>query len=122
MANPNGNPASLTAPRFKPSESGNPGGKPVGARNRLTAAFLNALAADFDENGKKAIEDCRINKPEAYIKAIAALCPKEVELKRPLQEMEDGEILTAVRALEGYLAARANAEGASDPESPKLLS
>jgi len=113
MPNPNGNPSTLTAPRFKPAESGNPGGKPTGARNRLTAAFLNALAADFDEHGKKAIAECRENKPEAYIKAIAALCPKEIEVKRPLQEMEDAELLTAVRALEGFLAARADAAGDS---------
>jgi hypothetical protein len=108
MANPNGNPANLTAPKFKPSESGNPGGKPVGARNRLTAQFLNALADDFEEFGREAIAGCRISNVAAYIKAIAALCPRELEIKRPLQEMEDGELLSAVRALESFLATRAN--------------
>src|ERR1700747_64855 len=106
------------ATRFAEGQSGNPGGKPVGARNRLTAAFLNALAADFDEHGKSAIVKCREDKPEAYIKAIAALCPKEVEIKNPLQELKDDELLTAVRALEGFLAARTAAEGA-DPASQR---
>ena len=99
---------------FKPGQTGNPGGKPTGARNRLTAAFLNALAADFDEHGKKAIQECRETKPEAYIKAIAALCPKVIEVERPLQEMEDAELLAAVRALEGFLASRANEAGATE--------
>jgi hypothetical protein len=103
------------ATRFKPGESGNPGGKPVGDRNRLTKAFLNALADDFDNHGKQAIIDCRENKPEAYIKAIAALCPKEVEIKNPLQELKDDELLTAVRALEGFLAARVAPEGSQPP-------
>lgn len=100
--------------QFTAGQSGNPGGKPVGVRNRLTAAFLNALAADFDEYGKKAIQECRETKPEAYIKAIAALCPKEIEVKSPLQELKDDELLNAVRALEGFLAARGTAEGTSE--------
>jgi hypothetical protein len=99
------------ATRFGEGQSGNPGGKPVGARNRLTAAFLNALAADFDEHGKKAIQECRQTKPEAYIKAIAALCPKEIEVKRPLEEMSADELLNAVRALQSFLATGAAAEG-----------
>ena len=98
---------------FKPGESGNPGGKPVGARNRLTAHFLNALADDFDVHGKKAIADCRENKPEAYIKAIAALCPKELELKTPLQDATEDEL----RALLAILrrARSGDSEGAGAP-------
>lgn len=114
MANPNGNPANLLPP-FQPGQSPNPGGKPVGARNRLTAAFLNALAKDFDDHGAAAIKECRETKPEAYIKAIAALCPKEVEIKNPLQELKDDELLTAVRALEGFLASRIAPEGSDAP-------
>ena len=99
---------------FQPGQSANPGGKPVGARNRLTAAFLNALAKDFDENGAAAIKECRKTKPEAYIKAIAALCPKEIEVKSPLQELKDDELLTAVHALASFLATRAPAEGSDE--------
>jgi hypothetical protein len=102
---------------FKPGQTGNPGGKPVGARNRLTKAFLNALADDFEKDGKAAIVACRENKPEAYIKAIAALCPKEVEVKRPLEEMSADELLNAVRALESFLAAQPPQEGARAPGS-----
>ena len=103
--------------RWKPGQSPNPGGKPVGARNRLTAAFLNALAADFDEHGAAAIKECRETKPDAYIKAIAALCPKEVEVKRPLEDMNADELLAAVRALEGFLAAQPAPEGTGTPGS-----
>lgn len=99
---------------FKPGESGNPGGRPA-SRNRLTTRFINALADDFEAHGEEAIRKCREEKPEAYIKAIAALCPKEVEIKRPLQEMEDAELLSAVRALESFLAAHANEAGTGKP-------
>lgn len=115
MANPNGHPETLTAPRFKPGHSGNRAGKPPGTRNGLTSSFIRALAQDFDAHGSKAIEACRTQNPAAYIRAITALCPKEVEIKRPLQEMEDAELIAAVRALEGFLAARANEAGAGAP-------
>ncbi len=104
---------------FKPGQSGNPGGKPVGARNRLTAKFLNALADDFDEHGTEALAACREQNVGAYIKAIAALLPKEVELKRPLQEMDDAELLRAVRALESYLAAQSTGGGVAEPREPE---
>lgn len=96
---------------FKPGVSPNPGGKAIGSRNRLTKQFLLALAKDFDQHGEDAIRRCREEKPETYIRVIAALCPKEVEIKRPLQEMEDAELLAAVRALEGFLATRAAQDG-----------
>ena|SRR6201982_1280955 len=110
------NPENLKEP-WQPGQSPNPGGKPVGARNRLTKAFLNALADDFEKDGKAAIVACRENKPDAYIKAIAALCPKEVEVKRPLEEMSADELLNAVRALESFLAAQPPPQGAGTPGS-----
>ena len=101
--------------RWKPGTSPNPGGKPTGARNRLTAAFLNALAQDFDAHGVDAIKDCRERKPEAYIKAIAALCPKELELKTPLQDATEDELRTLLGALRG--ARNADREGIAETNS-----
>jgi hypothetical protein len=96
---------------FKAGESGNPGGKPAGARNRLTARFLNDLAAHYEEHGVDAIDRLCADDPAGYVKVVAALCPKEIEMKSPLQELKDDELLTAVRALEGFLAARSAPEG-----------
>ena len=36
---------------FKPGQSGNPKGRPKGARNRLGTQFLEALEADFNKFG-----------------------------------------------------------------------
>lgn len=104
MANPNGNPATLTAPRFKPSQSGNPGGKPVGARNRLTRQFLNALADDFEEHGKQAIIAAREKDPMGYVKAIGALMPKQIEQAQPLDELTDAELIAGIALLRNRLA------------------
>ena len=40
---------------FKPGQSGNPKGRPKGARNRLGTQFLEALEADFNKFGSQAI-------------------------------------------------------------------
>lgn len=64
---------------FKPGESGNPAGRPVGARNRLGEAFLEALESDFKAHGKEALIACRTEAPETYIKVIAGLLPKEIK-------------------------------------------
>jgi hypothetical protein len=39
---------------FKPGQSGNPKGRPKGARNRLGTQFLEALEADFNNFGTQA--------------------------------------------------------------------
>ena len=65
---------------FNPGQSGNPRGRPKGARNRLSTQFLEALEADFNEHGAEAIEQVRQKKPEVYIKVVADLLPKEANI------------------------------------------
>lgn len=75
MANPKGNP-NIALHGFKKGESGNPAGKPIGARNELAGDFVKALSADFREHGKEALEKLRLDRPDVYIKVIAELMPK----------------------------------------------
>jgi hypothetical protein len=77
------------ATQFKPGQSGNPKGRPAGARNRLGTAFLEALEADFSEHGVDAIERVWRDKPEVYIKLVADLVPKEASLN-----IDNGEAFT----------------------------
>jgi hypothetical protein len=65
---------------FKPGQSGNPKGRPKGARNRLGTQFLEALEADFKQHGPQAIALVREKKPEVYIRVVADLLPKEANI------------------------------------------
>jgi Family of unknown function (DUF5681) len=91
----------LTEP-WKPGQSGNPKGRPKGARNRLGTQFLEALEADFNQHGAQAIALVREKKPEVYMRVVADLLPKEASLKvgtDPLEEITDDELAFIVEQL-----------------------
>ena len=68
------------ATQFKPGASPNPGGKPVGSRNSLQGDFMRELADDFKLHGKAAIITTRTEQPAQYLKIVASLMPKELEI------------------------------------------
>ena len=67
--------------QFKPGNPG--GGRPKGSRNKLSEAFIKALADDFSEAGIAAIEQVRAEQPAQYLNVIGKLMPKLMELSGP---------------------------------------
>lgn len=70
-------------PRGKPfqkGQSGNPAGRPMHSRQRLSEAFISAIGEDFEKHGKKTIEQMRRKKPEAYVRVVADLLPKNIKV------------------------------------------
>lgn len=107
MGNPNINEANKDT-RFKP---GNPG-RPKGSRQRLTEKFITAIHDDFAQHGAKAIEDVRNDDPSTYLRVVASLVPKELEIKRPLADMSDEELADAISLIRTTLGSRAEGVGA----------
>ncbi len=64
------------------------------SRNRITRAFLAALADDCDAHGQNAIEACRVNRPAQYLVIIASLLAKQLEVaqEKPVREMTREEL------------------------------
>lgn len=88
------------------------GGRPKGARGKLSEHFLSVLQEDFEENGKEAVEIVRKERPQDYLKVIASLMPRQLEIKEtPFDDVGDDElaaILIAARAIAAvHRAARA---------------
>jgi hypothetical protein len=76
-------------------EKGRPksGGRAKGARNKLSASFLEAFSADFEEHGAAVIRIMRVESPTEYIKAAVNLMPKEFEItENRLMEIPDAEL------------------------------
>src|SRR3954447_5179074 len=79
---------------FKPGE----GGRKKGSRNKLGEDFILALAEDFAKHGAAAIERVRLEKPDAYIKVVASLLPKDVNLNvRQLDDLTDEQLLARLQ-------------------------
>lgn len=103
--NPNPVPVPASA-RFQPGRSGNPGGTAVGARKRLTGAFLNDLAADYALHGKDAIETLRVTNPKAYIGAVVRLCPRELEVSNALDGLDNDALRMFMAMAQQYSQVR----------------
>jgi hypothetical protein len=88
--------------RIKPGEVRNPAGRPKGARNKLGEAFVKALHEDFEIHGVEAVEKVRDEKPDQYLKVIASLMPKEIDVGEnfasALKESRDAAVAAALRA------------------------
>ncbi len=63
-------------------KKGNKGpGRPKGSRNKITKKYLDDLVASYAEHGKEMIEKVRVDEPVVYLRLIAALVPKDLDIK-----------------------------------------
>ena len=92
---------------FKPGQSGNPAGRPKGARSKLGEAFLAAMLADWEEHGVSVIERVRLDKPDVYLKVAASLLPRELNVRSDeLDDLTDEQLEQRIRALLSMLRAQ----------------
>lgn len=97
-----GKPVPPAEHQFKP---GNPG-RPKGSRNKLGEAFLNDMLADWELNGKAVIETVRADKPDQYLKVVASILPKELNVKvNELDDLTDEQLARQLAVLAKELAA-----------------
>jgi hypothetical protein len=87
--------------------TGNKAGRPKGSRNKINEEFLAALCEDFELHGKEVIVKVREERPDVYLKVVASLQPKEIDVReRTIEDLSDQEIFEAlaeIRALRSRL-------------------
>src|SRR6516164_4132360 len=98
-----------SAMTFKQGLSGNPHGNRHHTRHLLNQEFMQALLLHFRQHGKKAIEKVARNQPAVYVKILALLVPREMQIEQTnrIKQMTDEEIEQAIEAIQTMLAARA---------------
>jgi hypothetical protein len=84
---------------------------------------MQALLLNFRHEGKKAIEKVARNQPAVYVKILALLVPREMQVEHTnsIKQMTDEQLEAAVELLQGMIEAKlagANAklvEGVAEP-------
>lgn len=100
--------------RFLPGNSGF-SGRPKGSRNKLGEAFLTDMYADWQEHGAKVIESVRADKPDVYLKVVASILPRDLNVNiNPLEEATDDELIQRLRDLESVIRPFLGADGSGN--------
>ncbi len=55
-------------------------GRPKGARNKFSQAFIKDVADSWKKNGAEALESLRKDKLDAYVRTAGALVPKDLDV------------------------------------------
>ena len=65
---------------WQPGQSGNPNGRPLTGRTRLTERFLSDVSAAWERHGPKIIEEMATAERGRFAELCSRLIPRDVEL------------------------------------------
>jgi len=100
---------------FKPGQSGNPLGRPQGARSKFSEQACADALADWTANGPSTLERVRATDPSTYLRVLFSIIPKDIAVSIENRGPMEREEMRKVRRLVEII----DACGASgiDPET-----
>lgn len=104
--------------QFIQGASGNPAGRPKGSRPALAEAFLADVYAEWQEQGRAAVKAMIDDRPGDFVKVVASLMPKDVNLNvSPMDDLTDGELADLIVGIRHLIAASGVEEGGGRTET-----
>lgn len=85
-----------------PGQTGglNPRGRPRGSRSKLGEAFVADLYDHWQEHGASVIERVATERPDAYLRVIAQILPKDVNINvQSLDDLSDDQLMRKLQVL-----------------------
>jgi hypothetical protein len=102
----------LMAP-WQPGQSGNPAGRPKGARSRFSEKFVSDFLADWEIHGAAVIATVRAEKPDVYLRTATAILPKVSDDGDDFDNLTPEELDARLADLEARTAALVGTESAA---------
>jgi hypothetical protein len=76
----------------KPFTKGDPRinrrGRPMGSRDKMSKALVDAFLADWMEHGTEAIEKCREKDISTYVRVAFAMMPREIKQEVEVKDQD----------------------------------
>jgi hypothetical protein len=86
--------------RFQLGHKG--GGRPKGSRNKLAESFVADLRDCWELHGVQALERCALEEPSQFLRVIASLMPKDVNLSVEISAVAFADRFRAAAELLGH--------------------
>ena len=105
------------ATRFQPGNKMSKG-RPNGSRHKLGEQFLSKMQADFELHGEGVIEKVRLTEPAQYLRVVASLMPKEMDvktMKSHAEELTDEDLAYVIH----ILSQRAELDDEAESSQPR---
>jgi hypothetical protein len=100
---------------WKPGQSGNPAGRPKGARNKLAERAIEDILTTWQEGGIEALRRVRDTEPAKYISAVISLLPKKIEADAEIRVQVTSSVDSLINRLDAL--AKRDAEYEADREA-----
>lgn len=90
------------------------GGRKKGSRNKLGEEFLQDMLEAWQAQGKEVIARVIEERPQDFMKVVASLLPRDVNLNvNSMEEVTDDELLQRIRDLDATIRPFLDAQGAA---------
>ena len=109
------------APQFKPGQSGNPKGRFIGSRQKLTEGFINDLSKYYEVEGASLIKRVGDEQPAMLLQVIARLLPKDINLNVAADLTADITAEQRRRIAESWILSQGNMPDILEGEAVRVI-